>query len=369
MKFSLTRSAMLEGLNMVQNAAPMRSTIRILSHVLIKAEKGKLWFTTTDMDIGVQCCIEAEVEASGSTTLPMRFFLGIIRELPEQKITISVDEENKAKIEAGASRFIIHGMPSEDFPALSEPEDSFCYIMDQGVFREMLRKTHYAASADETRQVLNGVLLAFKEGKMTMVATDGRRLALVEQEVEFPPEEEQDVILPKKAVNELMHILGDSGELRLYAQPKQIVFEFNGVLMKSKLIEGVFPNYRQVIPAECQERVVIERESLLNALRRVSLINTEKSNATKLSFNNNELVILSATPDLGEGRETVPVKYAGKAIHLIFNPEFLIEPLRSLDDDEVILEMNDGHNPAVMKCSVPFLYVIMPLRVATGTES
>lgn len=365
MRFSVKRSSLLEGLQKVQNVVAVRSTLQILSNALLKAEDGRLWLTTTDLDISVRCSVEAEVTEPGATTLPLRRLLGITRELSEGRVEISVNDEDQAELESGSSFFRILGLSMREFPPIPAPEGRFCYTLDQGVFREMLRKTSYAASADETRQVLNGVLMAFADGKLTMVATDGRRLALVEHEVEFPPEGEAEMVLPSKAVNELMHILGDEGTLKIYAQKNQIVFEFGGTMMSSKLIEGVYPNYRQVIPPGCQDRVVIERETLLTALRRVSLMNTEKSNSTKLTFADNQLTIVSNTPDVGEAREKIPIKYSGKEMSVIFNPEYVMDPLRNLDDDEVFIEMSDGHSPALLKCNVPFLYVLMPLRVST----
>jgi DNA polymerase-3 subunit beta len=364
MKFTITRAKLLDGLQTVQNVVAARSSLQILSNALIKADDGKLWITTTDLDMTVRCCVEAEIAESGSTTLPVRRLVGIVRELPEGRITFEVNEEDIATVQCGSSFFKINGLPMRDFPPVPGAEGKFCYRIDQGAMREMLRKTSYAASLDETRRVLNGVLMAFKDGKLTMVATDGRRLALVEHEVEFPAEAELEMILPSKAVSELMHILGDDGDLKIFAQKNQIVFEFSSTMMSSKLIDGVYPNYRQVVPAACEERVAVDREALLTAMRRVSLITTDKSNATRLTFSSNQLTILITTPDVGEARETLPVKYAGKEITVIFNPEYVMDPLRNLDSDEVFVEMNDGHSPVMIKSNIPFLYVLMPLRIS-----
>lgn len=364
MKFSIQRSKLLDGLQTVQNVVAARSTLQILSNGLLKAEDGKLWMTTTDLDISVRCCVEATVGEPGATTLPVRRLLSIVRELSEAQLEVEVNEEDIASVQSGSSFFRINGLPMRDFPAVPGTDGKSCYRLEQGAFREMLRKTSYAASLDETRRVLNGVLLAFKDGKLTMVATDGRRLALVEHEVEFPPEAETEMVLPSKAVNELLHILGEEGDLVIHGQKNQVVFEFGSVVMSSKLIDGVYPNYRQVIPGGCEERVTIEREALLTALRRVSLVTTDKSNSTRLTFGANQLTILTTTPDVGEARETLPVKYAGKEIEIIFNPEYVMDPLRNLDSDEIYVEMNDGHSPALIKCDLPFLYVLMPLRVS-----
>jgi DNA polymerase-3 subunit beta len=228
----------------------------------------------------------------------------------------------------------------------------------------MLKKTAYAASSDETRFVLNGVLLSFRDGKLTMVATDGRRLALVESEVEFPDEAEGDMILPTKAVSELLHVLGEEGDLKIYAKENQIVFEFDDVLLASKLIDGTYPNYRQVIPTQCEERVTVEREVLLTALKRASLLTTDKSSATKLTFNDNQLVVVTTSPDVGEARETLAIKYTGKEITVAFNAEYMMDPLRNLSNDEIFVELTDDLSPGVIKCDIPFLYVLMPMRIS-----
>lgn len=364
MKFSIVRSKLLDAIQTVQNVVSAKNTLQILSNALIKAENGKLTLTTTDLDMTVKCEVEAEVEQPGGTTMPIRRLAAIVRELTEGKILVDISDEDMAEVRCGSSFFRIVGLPMRDFPPVPGADSKFSYRIDQGTFREMLRKTAYAASLDETRRVLNGVLMSFKDSKLTMVATDGRRLALVEHEVEFPAEAEQEMILPSKAVNEMMHILGEEGDLKIHAQKNQAIFEFGGVTMSSKLIDGVYPNYRQVIPPGCDEHVTIEREAMLTALRRVSLVTTDKSNSTRLTFSANQLTIITNTPDVGEARETLPVKYAGKEITVTFNPEYVMDPLRNIDSDEISFEMNDGHSPALIRCGLPFLYVLMPLRIS-----
>jgi len=364
MKFSIGRTKFLDGLQTVQNVVSAKGSLQILSNALIHAEGNQLCITTTDLDISERCFVECEVEQPGTTTLPIRRLASIIRELNENKILVEVNDDDVASVQCGSSYFKIIGLPMRDFSPVPVTEGKFCYRIDQGAFREMLRKTSYAVSLDETRRVLNGVLLAFKENKLTMVATDGRRLALVEHEIEFPPEAEIEMVLPTKAVSELMRILGNDGDLKIYAQKNQVIFEIGTTMLSSKLIDGVYPNYRQVIPGACDERVVIEREQLLSALRRVSVVTTDKSNATRLTFSANQLTISTNTPDVGEGRDTVPVKYAGKEVSIIFNPEYVMDPLKNIDDDEIFIELNDGHSPALLKCSIPFLYVLMPLRIS-----
>jgi DNA polymerase-3 subunit beta len=311
----------------------------------------------------MRCVIPCEVEKPGSTTLPIRRLVNIIKELNEGNVTVHVADDDKAEVRSGSADFKIIGLPTRDFPPIPATEGKFCYRIDQGVLKEMLRKTSFAASLDETRRVLNGVLMAFKANKLTMVATDGRRLALVDHEVEFPEQAETEMILPTKAVNELLRVLLNEGEVKIYAQRNQVVFEMGTTIMSSKLVDGVYPNYRQVIPGGCDERVTIEREELLRAVRRVSVMATDKSNAVRLTFSANQLTINITSQEVGEGRETIPVKYTGKEISIVFNPEYVMDPLKNMDDDEVYFELSDGHSPALLKCSVPFLYVLMPLRL------
>ena len=364
MKFKVGKAAFLEGLQIVHNVVSVRTTLPILSNVLLRAEEDGLCLTTTDLDVGVRCRLQADVGRAGATTLPARRLASIVRELPDANIEISVDDKDVATVKCGSSFFKIIGLSEEEFPPLSTLEGEQNYTIDQGLFREMLRKTSYASSDDETRYVLNGVFLSFKGGKLTMVATDGRRLALVENEIEFPKESEMDMILPTKAVNELAHTLGDEGDVRIHAKENQVIFEYNDVLLASKLVEGTYPNYRQVIPAQREERITLERESLLVALRRVSLLTTDKSNATKLTFGANKLVLSANTPDVGEARETLPIKYSGKEISVAFNPEYMMDPLKNLTCDEVYAELIDELSPGVIKCDIPFLYVLMPMRVS-----
>lgn len=363
MKFKITKASLIEGLQRVQNVVGTRSTLPILANTLLTAEEKKLWLTTTDLDVTIRCAVEAEVQKGGTTTMPVKRLSGIARELPDKAIEFEIDEKDVVTLKCESSFFKIIGLKGDEFPPMPKMESKYAYHLDQGVFKEMLRKTSYAASTDETRYVLNGVLLNFKGNKLAMVATDGRRLALVEQEVEFPKEAETSIIVPTKAVNELLHNLGDEGELKIRATAAQIMFEFGDVQICSKLIEGTYPNFRQVIPAKCDERITVERESLLTALRRVALLTTDKSNATKLTFGKNKIVISTITPDVGEARETVPVKYTGKEITVAFNPEYMMDPLKSLSNDEIYVELTDDLSPGVIKCDIPFLYVLMPMRI------
>lgn len=364
MKLKVEKAAVVEGLQKVLSIVSTRTTLPILSNILLQAEEGKLHLTSTDLEVSVKTTVPAAVAKKGGTTLPARRLSSIFRELPSHEIEMTIEDKDTAVIQAGASFFRLRGASEDDFPPLPKFEGSRVYTMKQGVFRDMLVKTSYASSTDETRYILNGVLLSFRDEKLTVVATDGRRLALVEQEVEFPKGSEGDLVIPSKTVGELIRTLQDEGNIKIQASANQVAFEFGDMLIISKLIDGSFPNFRQVIPSQSEQRVTVEREALMNAVRRVALLASEQANTVKLTFANNQLEITAETPDVGEAREAVPVKFTGKEISVAFNPEFIVAPLKTLDSDEIYLEVTDALSPGVIKCNVPFLYVLMPMRIS-----
>jgi len=364
MKFSVSKEKLLAGLQTVQNVVSTRTTLPILSNVLLQATDGQLRLTTTDLDVGVSGVIDAQVEKPGATTLPARRLANIVRELPAAEVQIEIDSKNVASIRCGQSFFKILGLPEEEFPPLPKFEDAKTFTIHQQALRDALKKTSYAISTDETRYVLNGILFSFKENKLTMVATDGRRLALVDLEVEFPRSQEVEIIVPTKCVTELGRLLGDEGDVKMSVGENQIAFEIGGTLLVSKLIEGNYPNYRQVIPGEAKERITLERETFLNAVHRVSLLSSEKSNSVKLVFTKNNIEIAANTPDIGEAHESLPVAYKGREFSIAFNPEFLQAPLRALPNDEIYLDLIDEMSPGVIKIQSPFLYVLMPMRIS-----
>jgi DNA polymerase-3 subunit beta len=363
-KLKFTKEAILDGLQRVQNVVSTRTTLPILSNVLIQASNGGLSLTTTDLDVGVRCRVEAEVSKTGSTTLPARKLFSILKEVPAAEIEIEVDDRNAASIRCGSSFYKIMGLPEEEFPRFPESGTGKALKIEQSVLRDMLKKTAYAVSNDETRYVLNGVFMGLKGDKITVVATDGRRLALMEHDMEIPKGAEAELILPTKAVNELERLLADKGDVKLSIGENQIVFELDGTTLASKLIEGTYPNFRQVIPTETKERIPLERELLLSALHRASILASEKSQSVKLNFAKNTLTITATTPEVGEAKETLSINYKGKEITIAFNPQYMMDPLRNLDADEVFIELTDELSPGVIKVNAPFLYVLMPMRLS-----
>lgn len=363
MKFRITKENFLSGLQQVQHVVSTRTTLPILSNVLIEAKDNQLQLTTNDLDVGVRARVNAEVEVEGSTTLPARRLVNIVKELPANEITVEVDTDHVASISSGPSFFKILGLTHEEFPALPNFENAKEFKFPQKDLKDSLKKTSYAISTDETRYVLNGVYFSFENNTLTLVATDGRRLAMVDHELEFPKSNEINVIVPTKAVNELQRLLGDAGDVTISIAENQIAFRLDKLLLVSRLIEGNYPNYRQVIPDRTVDRITLERETLLQTVHRVSLLTSDKAHSIKLSFAEDTIEVVSNSPEVGEARESIPVQYKGNEFSIAFNPEFLMAPLRNLDTDEVYLHLIDEMSPGVLKINTSFLYVLMPMRV------
>lgn len=364
MKFTIRKDSFLEGLQQVQNVVGSRAALPILSNVLIEADNGELRLTTTDLDLLVSGRVEADVTVAGATTLPVRKLAAIVRELPADEIIFSVDKNNVATIKCGTSNFKLLGRSADEFPPPTKFDDVKEFKIDQKVLKDGLKKTAYAISTDEMRFVLNGIYSIFKDNQLTLVATDGRRLAMADYDIEVPDSMETSIIIPTKCINQLQSLLKDDGEIRIRIGLKQIAFELNKNLIVSKLIEGNYPNYRQVIPGAAKYRVALEREIFLKSLQRVSLLAQDKTNSVKLAFTTDNIEIFVNAQDVGEAQESLPVKYDGPDMAIAFNPEYLMAPFRNLDADEIFLDLIDEVSPGVLKINTPFLYVLMPMRVS-----
>jgi DNA polymerase-3 subunit beta len=369
MNLTIAKEKLLHGLQAVQNVVSTRTTLPILSNVLMKAEGNKLEFTATDLDVTINCAVEATVKKKGSTTIPVKRFFGVVRELTSPEIELEVDEKHACSIRAGASFYKINGLGADEFPPIPKFKEDKKVIVPQEKIKSMLRKTSFAISTDESRYVLNGIFVILKEHKMTMVATDGRRLALVDEEVDIPENSQGEFILPTKAVNEITRLLGDQGDVEMKFSENQVSLSLadekgNAAVVISKLVEGNYPNYKQVIPSDTKERVALPREEMLAALRRAQIMTSDKANSVKLAIGRNNLAITANSPDVGEARETLAINYKGKDLQIAFNPAYLIDPLNVLTEDEVFLELIDELSPGVLKINGPFLYVVMPMRLS-----
>ncbi len=368
MNLTISKEQILNGLQAVQNVVSTRTTLPILSNVLVRAEGDRVEFTATDLDVTIACGVEAKVKKAGGTTVPVKKLFGIVRELGSSEIDLEVDEKNVCSVRSGPSFYKINGLGADEFPPLPKFKEDKKVLLQQETMKGMMRKTSFAISTDESRYVLNGIFISLKDHKMTMVATDGRRLALVDEEVDVSEKSQGEFIIPAKAVNELNRLLQETGEVEIKYGENQAAFTLKdekgfSVLIVTKLIEGNYPNYRQVIPSETKERIALGREEFLHAMRRAEIMTSEKANSVKLTFGKNNLAITANSPEVGEARESLAINYKGKEMAIAFNPKYVIDPLNALAEDEVFIELIDELSPGVIKINGPFLYVVMPMRL------
>lgn len=368
MNLTISKEQMINGLQSVQNVVSTRTTLPILSNVLLRAEGDRLELTATDLDVTISCNVEAKVKRPGATTVPVKKLFGIVRELGNPELDMDVDEKNTCTIRSGPSFYRINGLSADEFPPPLVFNEERKVSLSQETVRGMLKKTSFAVSTDEARYVLNGTYISLKDQKMTMVATDGRRLALVDEEADLGESSQGEFIIPAKTVGELNRLLQEKGEVEIRYTENQAAFNLRddkgqAIRIVSKLIEGNYPNYRQVIPAETRERVQLAREEFLHALRRAEIMTSDKANSVKLSFTKNKLEITANSPDVGEAKETIAINYKGPDISIAFNPRYVIDPLNALTNDEVFFELIDELSPGVLKINGPFLYVVMPMRL------
>ena len=373
MKFKINRDHFAYGLAQVLNVVGSKATMPILSNVLIEAEKDQVSLTTTNLDLGIRCKITAEVKEAGSVTLPVKRLANIIRELPNIDVSLDASPNHQVKLSSGGSNFRIMGIGKEEFPPLPEFGDEKAYTLEQMELTAMLRSVAYAQSTDETRYILNGVYLNFRDGKFSLVATDGRRLALIAKEMDVPAESAGAIILPAKTVAELAHLLDKGEKVKINFNDRRCAFQIatnkdtNGLVdsiyLYSKVVEGNYPNYQQVIPKETHQRIKLERELFLQCVHRAALVCSEKANSVKLKLTSNLLEITAQSPDFGEAHESMAINYSGPDLQVAFNPAFLIDPLKALTKDEVFFEVKDEVSPGVFKTLENFVCVIMPVRL------
>ncbi|MFP4070359.1 MAG: DNA polymerase III subunit beta [Verrucomicrobiota bacterium] len=373
MKFKINQDHFTNGLQQVLNVVATRSTMPILSNVLIEAAEGHISLTTTNLDLGIRCRIKAEVEQPGGITLPVRKLATIVRELPQSEVFVETGDSHQAKITSGGSLFKIMGIGTEEFPPLPTFENRNVFELGQNAIVNMLKSVSYGQSTDENRYILNGVYFNFADDKLTLVATDGRRLALTALEMEISEDNAGSLILPAKTVAELERLMGKGENVKIAFNDRQVAFEIaidedasglvDELYLVSKIVEGNYPNYRQVIPKETEHRIKIERELMLECVHRAALVTSEKSNSVKLKVSKNLLEISGSSTEYGESHESMAIAYDGPEVQVAFNPQFLMEPLKALTKDEVFFEFKDELSPGLFKTLDNFICVIMPLRL------
>lgn len=364
MKIICFQGDLTRGIQTVGSAVAGRATLPILTNILIEAKKEEVELSATDLEIGIKCSVPAQVKKEGAITLPAKRLSDIVRELPEGPVEMET-EDSQMKISSSGILFKVLGLPAEEFPTLSKVESENRFSLDSQLLRGMVQKTIFANSQDETRYILNGSYLEMEKDRIVMTATDGHRLATIGHRIEKGPKKKIGAIIPTKALNELNRLLEEPKEVEATIGENQISFSLDGIILSSKLIEGQFPDYKQLIPKKSTKRLSLSREKLLGGVRRAALLADARTGAVELLAYSNKLIIRSQTPQVGEAREEIDIDYSGEEIRTAYNARYILDILRNISSEEVSLELNEPLSPGVIKpvSDEDYLCVIMPMRI------
>ena len=376
MKVRIGREELLTGLQRVQGVVEKRNTMPILSNILLEAKHDGAEIVATDLELGMRGLYKATVLEAGGVTISARKLYEIIKELPSGEIELTSGDNNWTTIQAGKSQFKVVGLPSGDYPALPSIEREGLTPLAGAGLLELIRKTLFAAGDNDARYILNGLLVSLtttekKTTLLRLVGTDGHRLAVAEREVGTPnakqPAQDIKAIIPKKAAQEMRRLLEEGGdEEPLIGFTKNLmIFRKSGLLLTSRLMEGNYPNYQQVVPKESGKRIVVNRGLLESALRRVSVLSKDKANAVKVSFAPGGMTLFSSNPDYGEATEELVARYEGEALNTGFNARYLLDALSVMDGESVSLQMDTALSPCLIQEaeSPGFKCVVMPIKI------
>ena len=368
MKFQCERENLINGLQQCQRAISTKSMLPILSGILIKSDGKTLNLSATDLEISVRTSIDVETKEAGSLVVPAKLILDILTNLDEEKVEISlIKEKGQLEILAGESRFDLNIFFEEDFPKIPESQGEPTCDLDADKIGVMIKEVAKAASRDDAKPMLTGVLVEMEPTSIKMVATDSYRLAIGEDKLDRGPGGNVSIIIPARSLRELNRIIATSDKhtVSVFLTDNQVIFRIGGVELISRLIEGEFPNYKQILPEGYEKKIRVNKGRFLGATKRVSLL-AQNNTPVKVTTANNMMVISANTQDVGEATERMDVEFPGEEIKIAFNPQYLIDGITSVEGDELVIEVLDPLKPALIKPveKDDFLYLIMPIRVS-----
>lgn len=368
MKFTIDKGNFLKVLQRVQGIVEKRNTMPILANVLIEASQGKINITATDLEVFIKDSSIANVSEDGSVTVNARKMFEIVKELPDNSIDISTGKDEKVTVKAGKAKFNIMGLSAREFPVFPAIDSTRLEPIESESFKEMIDKTSFAVSTDETRYNINGFLLEKEDSMMRMVATDGHRLALIEKKdlKGAVSAQKEGVLLPRKGVMEIRKLLDEKeGSFFLGVTEKSAVMKKDETIISVRLLEGEFPDYKKVIPKDNDKEVVADKSNLLHSLKRVSILSSDKIKGVKFSFSKSVLTVSSSSPDIGEATEEIDIEYGGDDVEIAFNARYFIDMLEALSEDKVRIALKDSLSPGFLRPmgSDDYTYIIMPMRL------
>jgi DNA polymerase-3 subunit beta len=366
-KIALHKDALLGQLQTVARVASTRSAIQALSGVQFAAESSGCELRATDMDVGLRVPLEAEVVREGVVVLPARLLLDVVRALPSPDVSLELrSAEQDVELVSGNATFHIRTLRAEDFPPFPQPDPDSSITLPAQAFVATALKVAGSASRDETRPVLTGILVSAADRELRMVATDSYRLSVKETALESSLAQGFEVNVPARALQELARVAShvSDDELEVSVRANQILFVLDGVTLSSRLIDGTFPNYRQLLPESFEHELRVSGVELTDVVRRISLL-AQKNAPLRLSFAPGELTVSAQTPDVGEARESLPVAFHGEGLEIGFNPDFLRAGLEAIDEGDVLVKLISPLRPGLLEAGDQsgFQYLIMPIRL------
>jgi len=368
MKFTIDKGNFLKVLQRIQGIVEKRNTMPILANVLIEASGAKINISATDLEVFIKDSSPANVSEEGSVTVNARKIFEIVKELPDNSIDVSRGKEDKVTVKAGKAKFSIMGLASKEFPVFPSIDESKLEEVESENLKEMIDKTSFAVSTDETRYNINGFLLEKEDSKIRMVATDGHRLAFIEKKdlKGLPASGKEGVLLPRKGVMEMRKLLDEKeGAFFLGITEKSAIMKKDETVISVRLLEGEFPDYKKVIPKDNDREISADRSNLLHSLKRVSILSSDKIKGVKFSFANSALTVSSSSPDIGEATEEVDIEYGGEEIEIAFNARYFIDMLEAISEEKVRIALKDSLSPGFIRPmgNDEYTYIIMPMRL------
>lgn len=365
MKVIVSKSELVSLIGKVQNIVPLKPTVPILANILLEAIDDQLVISATDLSVSMRVFMKAHVLEEGAITVPARKFFYLIRELTSPQVEIHVLAET-VSINAGTSHFKLHGMHKGEFPSFPDLSESTSFSLANSILHEMFSRSSFAAAKEDSKQVLNGVLLDYNENKATFIGADGKRLAKLQVETHFVAEKPGSYVIPLKAVEEIIKITDvKEEESKVMLMQDKIALESSNAILVAKLLSGEYPDVSRVIPEKTNNPIRLHREELISLLRQVSLFTSERNCSVRFTFSQSELHIAANSGDIGEGKVNMPVNYSGPKQEIAFHPGYFLDILRHCKDEVVNFDFTGPYNPGVISDSTSALFVIMPMRLET----
>ena len=367
MLFNVERIHFLKELQYIQGIIEQKNTIPILANLLLQADKKGIKITATDLEVGLKSSCKAEVEKEGAITVAAKKLYEIVRLLPESKIMVEQTDE-RVSITCDQSYFKINSLPIEDFPALPSYNFKKALKIPAAAFKELIRRTFSSIPLEDTRYALLGAFFLTDGQSFRMVSTDTHRLAYMEKkDPEKKAMEQQTVIIPRKTLNEIRALLDEKVETVLFARDSNhIFFDIGGRVLISRVLEGEFPSYEKVLPAKYDKEIILEREEMLMAIKRVALLSSERSHAVNMDIKGSELTVSSSNPQIGEAKETLQIEYTGAEVEVRYNSQYLLDFLGIVDSEKILFALKGETHQCIMQPvgekDTDYRYVLMPMR-------